>query len=105
MVVVNKVDLADPLVLGRLQRREKHVVLTSALTGEGLPDLLQLLEDEVPHRQEKVSVLLPYSAGALVSRIHDEGEVLLEEHEAEGTRLDARVSAALAAELETYAIA
>src|SRR5213592_458776 len=33
IVVVNKADIADPLVLGRLQRREKHCVLVSALTG------------------------------------------------------------------------
>ncbi len=102
VVVVNKCDLADPLVLGRLQRREKHVVLTSALTGEGLPELLQVLEDEVPHPDVLVDVLLPYAEGALVSRIHDEGEVLTEEHEAEGTHLQARVGHGLASDLAAY---
>src|SRR5207253_5213334 len=60
IVVVNKADIADPLVLGRLQRREKHCVLVSAKTGEGLPDLLDLLEAEVPRPDTLVHVVLPY---------------------------------------------
>jgi len=105
VVVVNKCDLADPVVLGRLQRREKHVVLVSALTGEGLPQLLQVLEDEVPHPAALVDVVLPYAEGSLVSRVHTEGEILSEEHLAAGTRLQARVGPALAAELSSYAVA
>jgi GTP-binding protein HflX len=105
IVVINKADLADPLVLSRLQRQEKHCVLVSALTGAGLQDLLQLLEDEVPHQEKLVHVVLPYAEGALVSRIHSEGEVLTEEHLEEGTRLEARVGPQLAAELADYLVA
>ncbi len=105
VVVINKCDLADPLVLGRLARREKHVVQVSALTGAGLPDLLAVLEDEVPHPDVLVRVVVPYPHGALVSRVHDEGEVLAEEHLADGTRLEARVGPQLAAELTSYAVA
>ncbi|TAL21868.1 MAG: GTPase HflX [Frankiales bacterium] len=105
VVVVNKCDLADPDVLRRLERRERHVVLVSALTGEGLPELLQVLEDEVPRPSTLVSVLLPYSEGGLVSRIHSEGEVLAEEHLEAGTRLSARVGPSLASELHDYLVA
>jgi GTP-binding protein HflX len=105
IVVVNKADIADPLVLGRLQRREKHCVLVSALTGAGLPELLDLLESEVPHLDALVDVVLPYGMGSLVSRIHSEGEVLGEEHLDSGTRLQARVGPALAAELANYSVA
>jgi GTP-binding protein HflX len=105
IVVVNKADIADPVVLGRLQRREKHCVLVSALTGEGLPALLDLLESEVPHPETLVDVVLPYSEGSLVSRIHSEGEVLSEEHTDSGTHLQARVGPALAAELANFATA
>ena len=103
VVVINKCDLADPLVVGRLQRREKHCIAVSALTGEGLPELLQILEDEVPRQDVFVSVILPYALGGLVSRIHSEGEVLTEEHLAEGTAMTARVGPGLAAELSGYA--
>jgi GTP-binding protein HflX len=40
-----------------------------------------------------------------VSRIHGEGEVLVEEHTEHGTRLEARVGPALAAELSDYLVA
>jgi GTP-binding protein HflX len=81
------------------------VVLVSALTGEGLPELLQVLEDEVPHPDTLVHVLLPYNEGGLVSRIHGEGEILVEEHTGDGTRLEARVGPSLAAELGDYLVA
>ena len=105
VVVVNKSDAADPLVLSRIARREKHCVLVSAKTGAGLQELLQVLEDEVPHLETLVRVVLPYAEGSLVSRIHSEGEVLTEEHLEEGTRLEARVGPALAAELSDYLVA
>ncbi|MCA1712211.1 MAG: GTPase HflX [Actinobacteria bacterium] len=103
IVVVNKADIADPLVLGRLQRREKHCVLVSAKTGDGLPELLDLLEAEVPHPDTLVDVILPYDLGGLVSRVHSEGEILSEEHLEAGTHLQARVGPSLAAELSAYA--
>ena len=105
IVVINKADAADPLVLSRLQRRETHSIAVSARTGAGLSELLSLLEDEVPRQTTLVTVVLPYAEGRLVSKIHDEGEVLTEEHLEEGTRLEARVGPALAAELTTYAVA
>ncbi len=105
VVVVNKCDVADPLVLSRLQRREKHLVAVSAKTGEGLDDLLEVLEQEVPRPDVVVDVVLPYDEGRLVSRVHDEGEVLTEEHLAEGTRMTARVHPGLAAELSSYLVA
>ncbi len=105
LVVINKSDAGDPLVLSRLRRQEKHSVVVSARTGEGLRQLLDVLEQEVPHPAMRVHVLLPYSAGSLVSRIHSEGEVLSEEHGEQGTELQARVGAKLAAELKAYAVA
>ena len=35
LVVINKADLADPLVVDRLRRRERHTVVVSARTGLG----------------------------------------------------------------------
>ena len=63
------------------------------------------VEDEVPHPDVRVSVVLPYDQGSLVSRIHSEGEVLLEEHTEEGTCLEARVKPQLAEALASYLVA
>ena len=44
-------------------------------------------------------MVVPYSRGDLISRVHTTGEVISEEHLMEGTHLKARVDEALAAEL------
>ncbi len=104
LVVVNKADLADPLVIDRLRRREKHLVVVSARTGEGLDELETVIARELPRPQVPVDVLVPFHRGDLVSRLHDEGHGVVQEHVAEGTRVRARVGDALAAELRPFAV-
>jgi GTP-binding protein HflX len=103
LVVINKADAADPLVVDRLRRREPHSVVVSARTGEGLEQLRTVIARELPRPAVPVEVLIPYDRGDLVSRVHDEGDLLGEEHGADGTLVRARVSPALAAELVPYA--
>ncbi|MGZ4592207.1 MAG: GTPase HflX [Actinomycetes bacterium] len=105
LVVINKADAADPHVLDRLRRREAHSVVVSARTGEGIDELRAIIARELPRPSVAVEVLLPYGRGDLVSRIHDEGELLEEEHTGEGTRVRALVTSALAGELSPYAVA
>ena len=40
LVVINKADIADPLVIARLRQREPHSVVVSAKTGEGIAEAL-----------------------------------------------------------------
>ena len=102
LVVINKADAADPLTLQRLERQERQSVVVSARTGEGLDELLERIDTLLPRPEVEVDVLLPYTEGALVSRVHAEGEVLAEEHTGEGTRLRARVHQELAGALAPY---
>ncbi|OII70621.1 MULTISPECIES: GTPase HflX [unclassified Streptomyces] len=102
IVVVNKADAADPLVLQRLLRVEKHAIAVSARTGQGLDELLALIDAELPRPEVEIEALVPYTRGELVSRIHADGEVLSEEHTPEGTLLKARVHEELAALLAPF---
>jgi len=104
IVVVNKTDAADPLVLGRLQRREKHAVFVSAHSGAGLAELVAAVERDLPRPEVEVRALVPYSRGDLISRLYDDGELLSQEHTGEGTLVHARVAPGLAAELSPYAV-
>jgi GTP-binding protein HflX len=104
VVVINKADAADPLVVARLQRREPCSVVVSARTGDGMDDLRELIARQLPHPEVAVEVVVPYDRGDLVSRVHEGGEVLAVAHEAEGTRVRARVAPALAEELSAYAV-
>ncbi|PJF02053.1 GTPase HflX [Streptomyces carminius] len=105
IVVVNKADAADPLVLARLLRAEKGAVAVSARTGRGIGELLELIDEKLPRPGVELAALVPYTRGDLVSRAHAEGEVLSEEHTGGGTLLKARVHAELAAELGAYVTA
>jgi GTPase len=104
IVVINKADIADPLVLSRLQRREPHSFVVSARTGRGIAQLLDVVEQELPRPAYTVEAVVPYDRGDLISRTHREGEVLEVEHEAAGTRLRARVHGGLAAALQPYGV-
>jgi GTPase len=104
LVVINKSDLADPMTIARLRQREPHSVVCSAKTGEGIAEVLAAIEGDLPRPDIEVRVLLPYSRGDLVSRIHDKGEVVSVEHTGDGTLVQARVSEALAGELLPYVL-
>ncbi|MBA3419781.1 MAG: GTPase HflX [Geodermatophilaceae bacterium] len=104
VIVVNKTDAASPETLLRLRSVVPEAVFVSARTGEGLEDLLDILDARLPRPEIDVHVLLPYDRGDLVSRVHGSGEVLTEEHEPTGTVLTARVGSELAAQLAPYAI-
>ncbi|MCL7366113.1 MULTISPECIES: GTPase HflX [Streptomyces] len=102
IVVVNKADMADPLVLQRLLRVEKRAIAVSARTGQNIDELLALIDNELPRPSVEIEALVPYTRGKLVARAHDEGEVISEEHTPEGTLLKVRVHEELAAELTPY---
>jgi GTP-binding protein HflX len=103
LVVVNKIDAADPVVLQALRAREPGSISVSAKTGAGLAALRDVIEAALPRLETQVRVVVPYGRGDLVARAHADGEVLHTEHVADGTLLDARVPPALAAQLEAAA--
>jgi GTPase len=105
LIVVNKSDIADPLVVSRLLAREPHAVVVSARTGAGIDDLLAAIEVDLPRPSVEIDALVPYARGDLVSKMHANGEVLSLEHTAEGSRIRALVGPMLAGELAEYAVA
>lgn len=105
IIVINKADAADDLAIARLQRREPHSVVVSARTGFGMEDLREAIEADLPGLAAELRALVPYERGDLVARVHDRGEVLKQEHVAEGTLLHARVPEEVAGELSRYEIA
>jgi GTPase len=104
LVVVNKIDSADPVTVKALQLRERGSMLVSARTRAGLSGLLVAIEEALPVRELVVLALVPYRRADLVARAHAAGEVLRAEHGPDGTLLEARVTPELAAELAQFAV-
>ena len=104
LVVFNKCDLIDETEKLALRGMEPGCLLVSAATGEGIPELLERIEFLLPKPELFVKVLVPYSRGDLVSRIHSEGKVAKLEHRETGTYLETLVKPGLASELESFAL-
>jgi GTP-binding protein HflX len=100
IIVINKADAADPLVLKQLLAREPHAVVVSAHTGEGIDELLLAIEADLPRPAERVEVVLPYARGDLLNQVHTHGEIESLSHEADGTHVVARVPEDLAHALQ-----
>ncbi len=105
LLVVNKTDAAGDLQLARLRHLLPDAVFVSACRGDGVALLRRRIAELLPRPELDVELLLPYTEGWLAARVHAEGEVLTEEHTAEGTRLHARVGAELANAVLPFALA
>ncbi len=102
LVVINKADVADPMVLARLRQREPHSVVVSAKTGEGVRDVLAAVEADLPRPGVAFEALLPFERGDLLNRIHTSGDIDHLEHTGEGTVVRGRVNEDLAGDLAPY---
>ncbi|CAN5184272.1 GTPase HflX [soil metagenome] len=91
LVVLNKVDQADPAVLQRLQNLQPEAVPVSALTGQGVNDLAAALGDKLETDFASVTLTIPYERGDLVAAAHRAGEVVVEKHDDLGTTLEVRL--------------
>jgi GTPase len=104
LVVVNKIDHADEFVLSRLRCLLPEAAFVSAHTGAGIAGLVQRIAEALPQPQVEVDALVPWTQGALVARVHAEGELLATDHTEDGTRLRARVRPDLAGALAEYVV-
>ena len=102
IIALNKADIADPEMMRLVMREEPDAYPISVHTGAGIEALINAIEASLPRPKVEVRTLIPYNRGDLVSRIHEEGEILREEHLADGTSIHARVDGALAHLLEKY---
>lgn len=105
MIVINKADVADIHDLTALSRNEPGSLIVSAKTGLGIAELIAAIEERLPHPFVPVDVLIPFTRGDLISRVHRQGEVISVEHSENGTHLIARAPQELATELEGAACA
>jgi GTP-binding protein HflX len=101
-LVFNKVDAATPETLMRLRGLAPDALFVSARSGRGLDNLRQCIEDGLPRPAVEMNVLVPYTRGELVARLHETAEVLSTEHTAGGTLVHARVNPTLARLLQPF---
>ncbi|MBQ8783527.1 MAG: GTPase HflX [Clostridia bacterium] len=84
--VMNKCDKADNLYA--LPNIGKFCMI-SALTGEGLPQLLATIQISLPPTRKKVEFLFPYNKGGLAAKVREDGVILAEEYRPDGIYIKA----------------
>lgn len=84
----NKIDLLkDPKSAIEKLEEFSSTFPISALTGQGLDELLSAIETELFETYVELDVLIPYQEGQLISKLHEFGQVHEVKNIEEGTRI------------------
>jgi GTP-binding protein HflX len=105
VLALNKVDLVPGSRRARLATRYPGSVAVSAVTGEGIPGLLEAIAATAPTPPVDVHALIPWDRGDLVAMLYREADVLSADAEPEGTRVHARVGLRELAAIRAFATA
>jgi GTP-binding protein HflX len=100
LLAFNKSDLTPEAK--RLAGRYAGSVQLSALTGEGIDELLSSIGDRLRFMGQVVELVVPYDRGDVLAAVHREGEVLAETHGETEARLRVRVDRAGAARFREF---
>ena len=86
--VFNKCDaIESDEARARLKAVHPEAILTSALTGEGIDELIARIARIAASRDRLLDVVVPFTRGDLVSIAHKRCHIIAESHEADGTHL------------------
>ena len=103
LLVINKSDL-HPDEAKRLVYEHQGSVSFSAMTGDGLNDLLLAIGDRMRALTTVIELLIPYDRGDIVATVHREGEVVSTANEDNGMRVRARLADASAGRLSEFVV-
>ncbi|HSK46525.1 MAG TPA: GTPase HflX [Coriobacteriia bacterium] len=102
VVVLNKVDSLGADEIGLLKRRYPEAAFVSALTGEGIEELVTRIAEEAARGSVLVSALVPYTRGDLVQLAHERAQIISEHHTDAGTHLVLRASSEVAVQFKPF---
>ncbi|XP_021889672.1 uncharacterized protein LOC110808479 [Carica papaya] len=92
LIVWNKVDgVSDPQKIKSEAEKRDDVICISALTGEGLDEFCDAVQEKLKDFMVWVEALVPYDQGGLISTIHQVGMVEKTEYTDSGTLVKAHV--------------
>ncbi len=101
LLAFNKAD-TDPDRAKLLVDRHPGSVAISAVTGEGIDDLLRAIGDRLRALTRVHELVIPYQRGDVLAAVHREGEVVSETAEDAGMRVRVRLDPAAAGRLREY---
>ena len=76
VLVFNKIDSLGAERLEALRHEEPHALLTSAVTGEGLEDLVAHIDDRLRREERRLIVQVPAAEGRSLAALHELSDVV-----------------------------
>jgi len=105
VTALNKVDqLRDPESAREIVSRFSKAVTISALNGNGIKELLAVIQQELYETYTPIHVRLPYQQGALISLFHEAGQVERIEHGRGGVVMQGRIPGRLLAQFSDWQV-
>ena len=105
VTALNKVDRLNNAEAAReIVRNYPKAAVISSLKGDGIPDLLRLIQEELYEAYVPVRVRLPYQQGALISMFHEAGQVEQIVHERGGVVMQGRVPGRMVAQFTPWSV-
>jgi GTP-binding protein HflX len=105
LLVLNKVDLLDQAERDELRLSHPDAVLVSGVTGEGLQELGERIEQELLHTLSPIELLVPYAHGGSLAELHELAGDVSRQDTPEGVRVRALVPARVAERFARFAVA
>jgi GTP-binding protein HflX len=103
VTALNKSDLLrNPENAREILKEFPKAVSVSALEGEGIKELLNLVRAELYESYSPIHARLPYQQGALISLFHELGQVERVEHERGGMVMHGRIPGRLLAQFTPW---
>lgn len=94
IIAVNKIDKGKSYVteeVETLYRGTYPIIEISAKNGTNLKELLTLFNQELPDHLLEIKALVPYDQQKLIAGIHENGVILSESYEEQGTLIEAKI--------------
>ncbi len=105
LIALNKIDLLNDADGARKALEYfPNSVAISALTGEGIDDLLKSVSGILFEKFVDISLWLPYKEGALISLFHEQGQVDMVEYEDGGIQITGMIPNRLLARYSPYMV-
>ena len=102
LLVLNKIDTLEDIEFDKLKGQFPGAAFISAKTGEGIEELLELIEAQLSKLRVEVVLDIPFDRGGVAARVHELGEVIEETYNEEGTTLVARIPRQRMTDFEPY---
>jgi GTP-binding protein HflX len=105
ITVLNKIDLlSDPDAAKHALEQFPNAVAISALTGDGLDEMLKMVRNQLYESFTSIVVRLPYQKSQLISLFHELGQIERMEHNRKNVLIQGKIPGRILAQFKPWQV-